>query len=156
LGGGAGQEDEVNITLSSKVSKKSRAALEELLFFNPRQHRVREGILNSLAQFGHPRLEETPDGLSVKVGQHEAQTLFAFDSGRFSEDPVGVVVFLRTSPTDVAIMHVAVHPDYALQGKRAGVGLGVVLIEKVKEICARIVGVQRIVFFYRQEVVIRL
>ena len=50
----------------------------------------------------------------------------------------------------------AVHPDYALQGRRSGVGLGVTLFEKVKEIAARIVGVQRIVFFYRQEVVIRL
>jgi len=35
-------------------------------------------------------------------------------------------------------------------------GLGLALIEKVKEIAARIVGVQRIVFFYRPEVVIQL
>jgi hypothetical protein len=32
----------------------------------------------------------------------------------------------------------------------------VLLVEKVKEIASRIVGVQRIIFFYRQEVVIRL
>ena len=53
-------------------------------------------------------------------------------------------------------MHVAVHPDYALQGSDAGVGLGVTLIEKVKEIAARIVGIKRIVFFYRQQVVLRV
>ena len=47
-------------------------------------------------------------------------------------------------------MHLAVHPDYALQGRRAGLGLGLVLIEKVKEIASRIVGVRRIVFHYRQ------
>ena len=35
-------------------------------------------------------------------------------------------------------------------------GLGVTLVEKVKEIAARIVGVERIVFFYRQEVVMRV
>jgi hypothetical protein len=146
----------VNLIFSSRVPKQCRSALEELLFFNPRQHRVREGILNSLESFGHPRLEETPEGLAIRVGDHEAQTLFAYDRERPGADPVGVVVFLRTSPEEIAIAHVAVHSDYALQGKRAGLGLGVTLVEKVKEIAARIVGVRRIVFFYRQEVVIRL
>jgi hypothetical protein len=146
----------VNVIFSSRVPNECREALEKLLFFNPRQYRVREGILNSLEQFGHPRLEKTPDGLSVRVGKHEAQTLFAFDLGRLNRELVGVVVFLRTSPAEIAIMHLAVHPDYALQGRRGGIGLGVALVEKVREIAARIVGVQRIVFFYRQEVVIRL
>ena len=146
----------MNLDFSSNAPKQSRPALEDLLFFNPRQHLVRDGIVNSLEQFGHPRLEETASGLSVRVGDQEAQTLFAFDRQGRGSDPVGVVVFLRTSPTEIAIMHVAVHPDYALQGRRAGTGLGVTLVEKVKEIAARIVGVQRIVLFYRREVVIRI
>jgi ribosomal protein S18 acetylase RimI-like enzyme len=146
----------VKIAFASKAQTESREALEELLFFNPRQAKVRQGIVNSLAQFGHPKLEETNGGLSIRVGEHEAQTLFAFDLDRQAQDPVGVVVYLRTSPPEIAIMHVAVHPKYALQGQKAGVGLGVALIEKVQEIAARIVGVQRIVFFYRREVVIRL
>ncbi len=146
----------MNLVFSSRVPKQCREALEDLMFFNPRQHRVREGIINSLEHFGQPRLEETPEGISVRVGGHEAQTLFAYDRDRRGAAPVGLVVFLRTSPPEIAIMHVAVHPDYALQGKHAGVGLGVTLVEKVKEIASRIVGIQRIVFFYRQEVVIRL
>lgn len=141
---------------SSRVPRDCRAELEDLLFFNPRQHLVRQGIINSLARFGHPRLEEIPAGLSVRVGDHEAQTLFAFDRARKNKAPVGVVVFLRTTPEEIAIMHVAVDDDYALHGTEAGVGLGVTLVEKVKEIASRIVGVKRIVFFYRQEVVIRL
>ncbi len=145
----------MNISFSSRAGKESRAALEELLFFNPRQHRVREGILDSLEEFGHPQLVENGDGLSVRVGDSQAQTLFAYDRDR-GRDPVGVVVFLRTSPAEIAIMHVAVHPAYALRGRRAGLGLGVAMIEKVKEIAARIVGVERVVFFYRQEVIIRL
>ena len=147
----------MNVIFSSKALKQSRPALEELLFFNPRQSLVREGIVNSLEKFGHPRLVETADGLTVRVGVHEAQTLFAYDLDRRKDDePVGVVVFLRTAPSEIALMHIAVHPDYALQGQRAGSGLGVALIEKVKEIAARIVGVKQIVFFYRTEVVIRL
>jgi len=53
-------------------------------------------------------------------------------------------------------MHVAVHPAYGLQGSKVGVGLGVTLIEKVKEVATRIVGVKRIVFFYRKEGVIQV
>ena len=149
------QERLVNLVFTSRAPRRCKPALENLLFFNPRQALVRDGIVHSLAEFGHPRLAETNDGLSVSVGNHEAQTLFAFDLDR-EADPVGVVVFLRTSPAEIAIMHVAVNPDYALQGKRAGAGLGVALIEKVKEIASRIVGVERIVFFYRKEVVLRL
>lgn len=145
----------MNLVFSSRAPKQCRPALEDLLFFNPRQYRVREGIVNSLERFGHPRLEETAGVLSVRVGDHEAQTLFAYDRDRRGGNPVGVVVFLRTSPAEIAIMHVAVHPNYALQGSSAGVGLGVALVEKVKEIASRIVGVQKIVFFYRREVVIR-
>jgi hypothetical protein len=146
----------VNFIFSSKVSKQSRSALEELMFFNPRQFRAREGIVNSLEKFGHPRLVETTDGLFVRVGDHEAQTLFVFDQDNRSGDPVGVVVFLRTSSAEVAIMHVAVHPDYSLQGEHGGVGLGIILVEKVKEIAARIAGVKQVIFFYRREVIIRL
>ena len=146
----------MNLVFSSKVPAECRAELEDLLFFNPRQHLVREGILHSLQAFGHPRLQESTGGLVVQVGDQEAQTLFAFDRSRRATAPVGVVVFLRTSSEEVAIMHVAVHPDYALQARKSGVGLGVTLVEKVKEIAARIVGIKKIVFFYRQEVVIRL
>jgi ribosomal protein S18 acetylase RimI-like enzyme len=156
LEAGPEQESAVNIVFSSKAPKNSREKLEELLFFNPRQFRVRSGILDSLKQFGHPRLEDTEDGLAVRVGDHEAQTLFAFDRDRRNGELVGVVVFLRTAPAEIAIMHVAVHPDYALQGRHGGTGLGVELVEQVKAIASRIVGVKRIVFVYRNEVVIRL
>ena len=146
----------MKLIFSSQVPAKCREELEELLFFNPSQHKVRDGIINSLSKFGHPRVVTTPSGLSVRVGDHEAQTLFAFDRERLDPAPIGLVVFLRTSQEEIAIMHVAVDPDYALQGQRAGVGLGVTLVEKVQEIASRIVGIQRIVFFYRQHVVIRL
>ncbi len=146
----------MNLLFSSRVPKECRSELEELLFLNPRQHLVRDGILHSLKQFGHPRVEESSAGLSVRVGQAEAQTLFAFDRSRRNPAPVGVVVFLRTSHEEIAVVHVAVHEDYALQGAEAGVGLGVTLVEKVKEIATRIVGVKRMVFFYRRHVVIRI
>jgi hypothetical protein len=146
----------LNLVFSSKVPKQSRPALEDLLFLNARQFRVRDGIIESLRQFGHPRLEETADGLSVRVGELDTQTLFAFDRDFNDNAPVGLITFLRTSTADMSILHVAVHPDYALPGRRAGLGLGLILIEKVKEIASRIVGVRRIVLQYRQGIVIQI
>ena len=127
----------MNLVFSSKISMKSQSALEELLFFNSRQYRVREGILDSLEQFGHPRIEETAEGLTVRVGNHDVQTLFAHDLDRRDEDLVGVVVFLRTSPDEVAIMHVAVHRITPCK-EPPPLGLGVALVEKVKEIASEL------------------
>lgn len=146
----------MNLVLASKAPRECRNVLENLLFFNPRQHLVRDGIIESLEHFGHPQVVEMPDGLSVRIKDHDIQTLFAFDRDRPDDTLVGVVLFLRTSRSEVAVLHVAVHPDYALQGEHVGMGLGVILVEKVKDICRRIVGVERIVFFYRRQVVIRV
>ncbi|MGO8929601.1 MAG: hypothetical protein ACLQU3_22265 [Limisphaerales bacterium] len=146
----------MNLVFASKVPKQCRPALENLLFFNSRQFRVRDGIIESLRQFGHPRLEETADGVSVRVGDLDTQTLFAFDRDSNDNAPVGLVTFLRTSTTDMSILHLAVRSDYSLPGWRAGLGLGLVLIEKVKEIASRIVGVRRIVLQYRQGIVIQI
>jgi len=126
------------------------------MFFNPDQYRVREGIVSALHKFGHPRIEENGDTLSIRVADMEAQALFAFDRDRLDGQPVGVVVFIRTSPVEMAIMHIAVHPDYSWQARRKSLGLAIILIEKVKEIARRIVGIRQILFWYRSDVVIRL
>jgi hypothetical protein len=146
----------VNLAFSSHAPKCCRSELEELLFLNPDQHRVREGIVHSLERFGHPQVVETPAGLGIRIGDQEAQTLFAFDRDHLGDEPVGIVLFLRTSREEITVLHVAVHPDYALQGTHGGAGLGVVLVDKVKEIAAKIVGVRRVAFFYRREVVLRV
>ena len=146
----------MNLVFSSKLPIQCRPALENLLFFNSRQFRVRDGIIESLRQFGHPRLEETVDGVSVRVGELDTQTLFACDRDSHDNAQVGLVTFLRTSTTDMSILHIAVRSDYSLPGWRAGQGLGLVLIEKVKEIASRIVGVRRIVLQYRQGIVIQI
>lgn len=146
----------MNLAFSSHAPKQCRRELEELLFLNPRQHRVRAGIVHSLERFGHPQVVATAAGLGVRIGNQEAQTLFAFDRDHLGDAPVGIVLFLRTTPAEMTVLHVAVDPDYALQGNHGGAGLGVALVDKVREIAAKIVGIQRIVFFYRQEVVLRV
>lgn len=146
----------VNLVFSTKVQKKSREAVENLFFLNPRQHRVRDGIIDALEKFGQPRLREKDDNIYLQIGDRDAQTLFAFDKQRASADPIGVVIYLRNSFPEIVIVHLAVQPDYALQGSHAGLGVGITLVEKVKEIASQIVGVRKIVLHYRQEIVIRI
>jgi len=45
-----------------------RAALEQLLFFNVNQHRVRVGIQQSIETYGVPEIHEQDGGLRVRVG----------------------------------------------------------------------------------------
>lgn len=146
----------MNLLFSSKAQEQSREAIEKLFFLNPRQYRVRNGIVNALEKFGHPWLEEKDHSVYLRIGDKDAQTLFAFDSSRTDSDPVGVVVFLRSAPTEIVIVHMAVHPDYALQGQHASLGLGLALIEKVKEIASQIRGIERLVLCYQRGMTIRL
>lgn len=146
----------MHLVFGSKVPIQSRAAVENLFFFNPQQSRVRNEILKALETFGEPRLEEKEGNIYLRVGKNDAQTLFAFDRAREDCDPIGVVVFLRTTHTEIAIVHLAVHPDHVLSGHREKLGVGLALVEQVEEIASRIVGVEKLVLSYRQGVSLSL
>jgi hypothetical protein len=152
------EEGAHHLVFMSKVQEQHREAVEKLFFLNPRQNRVRAGIIDALEKFGQPWLEEKDHSVYLRVGDKDVQTLFAFDGSEARSNPVGVVVFLRmrNSPTEIIIMHMAVHPDYALQGRRASAGLGLALIEKVREIASRIRGVERLVLCYHQGITIQV
>ena len=67
-----------SIGITSKLAAEQRPALEQLLFFNVNQHRVRVGIQQSIDTYGVPEIYEQDGGLRVRVGDIEGvQTLFA-------------------------------------------------------------------------------
>ena len=45
-----------SIEITSTLAQDQRAALEELLFFNANQHRVRNGIEHSIEAYGAPEI----------------------------------------------------------------------------------------------------
>ncbi|MBE2212918.1 MAG: hypothetical protein IAE82_03530 [Opitutaceae bacterium] len=138
----------MNLELRSTAPVEQRKAVEGLLFFNPSQGQVRDGIVAALETFGMPRVVEQGSSLTILTGSHQPQTLFAYDADRPASPPIGVILFLRTSPTDVTILHVAVRPEYTLQGRREGTGVGLFLVESVRTLCTRISGVTRLIFTY--------
>src|SRR5271154_1598519 len=101
-----------SIGITSKLPVDQRVALEQLLFFNVNQHRVRVGILQSIETYGVPEIFEQDGGLRVRVGDIEGvQTLFAIsDLGT----PVGVAVFVRSAHERFAVLHLGVEPRLSL------------------------------------------
>jgi hypothetical protein len=97
-----------SIEITAKLPVEQRAALEQLLFFNINQHRVRVGIQQSIDTYGVPEIYEEDGGLKVRVGDIAGvQTLFAVsDMGR----PLGVAVFLRAAHERFAVLHLGVEP----------------------------------------------
>jgi hypothetical protein len=139
------------IWVTSKLPPAQRIALEQLVFFNANQHRVRLGIEHSIKTYGAPEIYEHDGALRVRVGSvADVQTLFAVnDSGR----PVGVAVFVRMEQDRFVVLHVVVEP-------RPDSGPGnPVLLRLMHEIrrAARITrGVDRIELPYKPAHAVRL
>lgn len=141
----------MHIIFTSGADRKHREAIEELLFFNPQQDRVRAGILNSLERFGLPRLKETASGLEIQVDESETQTIFAYDRDESQKGPVGVVIFLRSGVNELGIIHIAVQPEYSSSGGHAAEGVLFKLVDEVRTVSRRIKGIEHLLFFYHKE-----
>ncbi len=123
-----------------------RNALEQLLFFNVNQHRVRNGIQLSIDTYGVPEIYEQDGGLRVRVGDiADVQTLFAVsDQGR----PLGVAVFVRSAHERFAVLHLGVEPG---PGKTHDGNTRVLLklLHEIRSTARRTRGIERIDLVYK-------
>ena len=135
------------IGIACRVPLEQRAALEQLLFFNGKQHRVRSGIEASIETYGVPEICEAEGGLTIRVGNVEGvQTLFALSDGGH---PVGAAVFTRLGESRFVILHVGVQsPVHARSlGERRILRM---LMHEIRETARRTRGVQAIELVYRR------
>jgi hypothetical protein len=97
-----------SIGLAATLAPEQRAALEQLLFFNVNQHRVRLGIQQSIETYGVPEIHELEGRLCVRVGDIAGvQTVFAVSAtGR----PLGVAVFARLADERLVVLHLGLEP----------------------------------------------
>jgi hypothetical protein len=100
------------VDITSKLGVRQRIALEQLLFFNVNQHRVRGGIQQSIETYGVPEIYEQDGELKVRVGDISGvETLFAVSAeGR----PMGVVVFIRSDHARFAVLHLGIEPHLSI------------------------------------------
>ena len=137
---------DVSIDITSKLALEQRAALEQLLFFNINQHRVRLGIQQSIDTYGVPEIHEHEGCLRVRVGDIDGvQTLFALSSaGRL----LGVAVFVRSDHERFAVLHLGVESrTHAAPDLNTRVLLK--LMHEIRSTARRTRGVERIELVYK-------
>jgi hypothetical protein len=134
------------VHLTSRISPQHRAALENLLFFNSRQHRVLDGIKYSIERYGAPELVEREGSLRVEIPSlPEVQSLFAV---RADGTPVGVAVFARESPDRFIVLHIGVLPDNDPTGNEPECRLLLRLMHEVRHAARRVRGVEKVELLY--------
>jgi len=136
-----------SIQFVSRVSAGQRPALEALMFFNPCQERVLDGIVEAIEHFGPPEIVGDRDFLRVRVpGVPEAQALFAIDGA--SGEPLAVAIYVRTDLENVTVLHVGVRQDYATGGPHAEDQLLLRLIKELRRSSLRLKGVRHLDLYY--------
>ena len=141
------------IVITSKLGLEQRPALEQLLFFNINQHRVRVGIQQSIETYGVPEIYEQDGGLRVRVGDIEGvQTLFAVsENGR----PLGVAVFVRLARERFVVLHLGVEPRPHL-APDVNTRVLLKLMHGIRSAARRTRGVARIELVYKERHTVRL
>jgi hypothetical protein len=142
----------LSIDISSKLATEQRAALEQLLFFNINQHRVRMGIQQSIDTYGVPEIHEQDGSLTVRVGEIGAQNLFALSTaGRL----LGVAVFVRSAHECFAVLHLGVDTR-RFAAPDLGTRVLLKLMHEIRGAARRTHGVQRIDLVYKEHHAVRL
>ncbi len=143
------------IRFSSILGIEYREDLEQLMFFNPLQNKALTGINHAISEYGVPGIVEDNGHLRISVeGLPESQTLFAFDDA--SEKPIlaGVMVYMRTDPENLVLLHIAVHQDYSRAGIYGDEMLVWRFMTQLREIARRIKGIRSITLKYSSGLVI--
>jgi hypothetical protein len=142
-----------SIGIKCKLPLEQRAALEQLLFFNVNQHRVRVGIQQSIETYGVPEIYEHDGGLSIRVGDIEGvQTLFAVsDLGRL----LGVAIFVRLARERFVVLHLGVQPHFAAPPE-VNTRVLLKLMHEIRGAARRTHGVDRIELVYKDRHAVRL
>jgi hypothetical protein len=97
-------------------------------------------------EFGIPEMLELDGMIWLGVPSGTTQCLFACDEGEESTIVAGVVLYARPSIELVSITHLAVDPEYAAIGTH---GLGLILVNQVRQVARRMKGVTRLQLPYR-------
>ena len=148
---GTGEEHGHPFRFVSAVDCEYAGAVESMFFFHPHQQGLMEPIRRSVEAWGTPEILRRDNRIYLGIPQHDAQCLFARHRQREPQRPVGVVLYLRTRPEVLSLLHLAVGPAYAHDGAFGGLGLAQQLVSEVRHLARRIAGVRRVQLPYCEE-----
>ena len=135
---------------SSCLPTQQRAALEQLLFFNEHQSRVRGALREVIERWGCHEVVEEDGFLRVGLaGRAGVQCLFVSQPRAGSLQPLGVALYLRDAADRIAVLHLSLAPAYAAGGIHAEANLLGCLMREVKRVARRTAGIRKLSVAYR-------
>ena len=136
------------LKFSSTLPVDRRDELEALMFFHPQQGEHESSINASILSYGFPKIIQEGDYLRIGIEGKEVQTLYAFVHRGKLEDLAGVIVYTRTSPDTLALLHMAVKPEYSYADGYKNELVLVRMLAQIRSIAKRIKGVKKLSIAY--------
>ena len=133
-----------HIFYSSSLQLSFRKNIEDLLYFNPQQDKIKPKIIRSIEHFGIPTLYEENKLLRIRVGDYQdVQSLFAF-CGKAQENTslIGAAFYFRIDYENIVLLHIAVDEAYSSTGEKNNDMVTMHLITKLRKIASQIKGVR--------------
>ena len=132
--------------------------LADLMFFNLRQHLVRNDIVNAIELYGVPTIVTADDTLRFSVEKlGQVQTLYALEDDAATGRLVGALVYARVSDCRIVLLHMSVAAPYASGGSAARKLLVLKMVERLKRACKALKGVRELEILYgRRPAVLRV
>jgi hypothetical protein len=145
------------IVFSSVLDSAYYDDLEKLMFFNPQQEKVRNEVILAVERYGQPKIYQNGDRLRVGVGSFSmVQALFALNGQKPDRKLLGMIAYMRENPDNMAILHIVVGEDYSALGLHANEMLVMQLIDRVREIAAKIKGISCVTLAYKSEKITKI
>jgi hypothetical protein len=136
------------LVLRSSLDASHRAALERLMYFNPRQDQAAIGIADVVDAYGTPIIVPDAAGLRVTVDRRpDAQCLFALAGTTAGPTLAGMIVFLRVSIEEMLVLHVAVADGFG-RDRRLSLAVVMALVRSVREAAYRLRGTKHFRMLY--------
>jgi hypothetical protein len=143
------------LVFSSTLPAESREELEAMMFFHPEQQNHSSQINASIESYGFPRVIEEDQQLRIGIEGQDVQTLYAFVKRGSKRDLVGVIVYTRTGVDTLALLHMAVHPDYSHSSGFRNELILPRMLEQLRTIAKRIRGITRLSIAYADKIIPR-
>jgi hypothetical protein len=125
------------------------------MFFHPQQGEHQSSINSSILSYGFPKIIEETNHLRIGIEGKEVQTLYAFVHRGRLEDLAGVIVYTRTSPDTLALLHMAVKPEYSYTDGYKNELVLVRMLAQIRSIAKRIKGIKKLSIAYAGKIVPR-
>lgn len=138
------------VHLVASLEEVWKEAVEDLLYFNPRQADLKNRILESIQLYGAPRVEAVGGRTRITLdGRVEPGAFFAL-VGRTPDEIVlaGLVLYLRRA-AGLICLYLSVSEEYTAHGLYACRGVAFRLLNAVQQVGMRIHGVDHIEIYNR-------